>query len=102
MDGRRWRADCTLDTHERAQVKDETRVLAKFAAALSYADVPEKVRQQAIDLLVDQIGVQIGCSGMPWAKQVWQTYRAPGGKGEASVVRYGDRLPVGAAAFINS
>lgn len=81
---------------------DETRTLAKYAAGLSYEDIPTAIRARAIDLLVDQIGVQLGCSELPWAQQVRATYRRPGGTGEATVVRYGDRLPIAATAFINS
>ncbi len=81
---------------------DETKTLAKYAANLSYDDIPAAIRARAMDLLVDQIGVQLGCSELPWAQQVRATYRRPGGIAEATVVRYGDRLPIGAAAFINS
>jgi 2-methylcitrate dehydratase PrpD len=81
---------------------DETRTLAKYAAGLSYNDIPPSIRTHAIDLLVDQIGVQLGCSELPWAQQVRTTYRQPGGAAEATVVRYGDRLPIGATVFINS
>lgn len=81
---------------------DETRVLARFAATLRYEDIPEKVRAKALDLLVDQLGVQIGCSELPWAQQVRATYSRAGGAPEATVVRYGERLPLVSAAFINS
>src|SRR5688572_2263928 len=81
---------------------DETRVLAKFAADLTYEQIPSPTRARAVDLLVDQIGCVIGCSELPWAKQVRDTYRRSGGMPEATVVKYGDRLPVSAAAFINS
>ena len=39
---------------------------------------------------------------MPWAKQVREAYCRIGGRPEATVVRYGDRLPIASAAFINS
>lgn len=81
---------------------DETRELAKFAASLGYDEIPSHVLSRAADLLVDQIGVEIGCSELPWAKQVRHAFRAAGGAPEATVVRYGDRLPVASAAFINS
>ena len=81
---------------------DETRVLAKFAADLTYEAIPAHVRTRAIDLLVDQIGCEIGCSELPWAIQVRDTYCRTGGTPEATVVRYGERLPVCSAAIINS
>src|SRR4051812_6804928 len=80
----------------------ETRALAKFAAELRYEDIPAHVVTRALDVLVDQIGSELGCSHLPWAKQVRDVYRRVGGVPEATVVRYGDSLPVTAAAFINS
>jgi 2-methylcitrate dehydratase PrpD len=81
---------------------DETRLLAGFAAGLTLEQVPPRVRTLAIDNLVDQIGCQIGGSKFPWALQVYDTYKASGGVAQATVVRYGDRLPIASAAFINS
>ncbi|MBI4191975.1 MAG: MmgE/PrpD family protein [Betaproteobacteria bacterium] len=81
---------------------DETRELAKFAAGFTYDQIPARVRSLALDLIVDQLGVEIGCSEMPWAKQVREVYRRNGGTPEATVVRYGERLPASSAALINS
>jgi 2-methylcitrate dehydratase PrpD len=80
----------------------ETRKLSEFAAKLTLDQVPDHIRLIAIDLLVDQLGIQIGCAHLPWAQAVRDTYRASGGTPEATVVRYGDRLPITSAAFINS
>jgi len=80
----------------------ETRTLATWAAGLRLDQVPDDMRGIAIDLLVDQIGIQIGCSHLPWAQAVRDTYRAAGGAGEATTVRYGDKLPVVNTTFINS
>jgi len=81
---------------------DETRQLAEFAAGFTYEQIPADVRTRAVDILIDQLGVEIGCSQLPWAKQVREVYRQIGGVPEATVVRYGDRLPIASAAFINS
>ncbi len=81
---------------------DETRQLAEFTANFKYEHIPSQVRQWALDVLVDQIGCEIGCSDLPWTRQVRDTYRRSGGAPEATVVRYGDKLPVASAAFINS
>lgn len=80
----------------------ETRTLAGWAAGLTLNQVPDDMRGIAIDLLVDQIGIQIGCADLPWAQAVRDTYRAAGGAAEATTVRYGDKLPVINATFINS
>ena len=81
---------------------DETRELAKFVAGLTFGHIPDHVRARATDILVDQIGCQIGCSALPWAMQVRDMYKRSGGTPEATVVRYGDRLPITSVAFINS
>jgi 2-methylcitrate dehydratase PrpD len=81
---------------------DESRALAKYAAELSYDQIPPKVRTLAIDLLVNTIGCEIGGSALPWAKSVHQAYRNTGNLPEATVTCYGDRLPVASAAFINA
>ncbi|HSQ02422.1 MAG TPA: MmgE/PrpD family protein, partial [Burkholderiales bacterium] len=81
---------------------NETRQLSEFAASLRLKEVPAEVQGRAHDILVDQIGVQIGCSELPWAKQVREDYRRIGGVAEATVVRYGDRLPLASTAFINA
>jgi 2-methylcitrate dehydratase PrpD len=80
----------------------ETHTLTNFAVELTLDKVPVPIIGIATDLLVDQIGIQIGCSHLPWARAVYETYRRPKGAGEATVVRYGDKLPATAAAFINS
>ena len=80
----------------------ETHQLANFAQALKYEDIPVSARNKAIDILVDQIGCAVGCSELPWAKAVYHTYASTGGDAEATVIRYGDRLPVTAVAVINS
>ena len=80
----------------------ESRALAKFAAELDEANVPDHVRARAIDLLVDQIGVQIGCSDLPWARKVRDLYLKPGSAHEATIIRYGDRASLHDAIFINS
>ncbi|OGA38052.1 MAG: hypothetical protein A3G24_05540 [Betaproteobacteria bacterium RIFCSPLOWO2_12_FULL_62_13] len=81
---------------------DETRQLAQFVAGLTHTQIPADVRGRAVDILIDQLGVEIGCSQLPWAKQVREAYCRIGGTPEATVVRYGDRVPIASAAFINS
>ncbi len=83
-------------------MSDQTRRLTQFVSGLKYEDIPARVRTKALHLIIDQLGIQIGCSEMPWAKHVRAVYSRPGGTAEATVVRYGDRLPLGATAFINS
>jgi 2-methylcitrate dehydratase PrpD len=80
---------------------DKTRALARFVANFKLGDAPAPIQQRMHDLLVDQIGVEIGCSHLPWAQQVRETYRKIGGAPEATVLGYGDKLPLTSVAFIN-
>jgi len=81
---------------------EETRKLVNFAANLRYEHIPPHVCALGVDLLVNTVGCAVGGSHLPWAKQVLEAYSQPGGQQEATVVRYGMRLPVTATTFINS
>ncbi len=81
---------------------NETRVLAKFAADLREEDVPVHVRRLATNLLVDQLGCAIGGVKTPWGAQVRATVSRAGGVPDATVIYFGDKLPAGSAALINS
>jgi len=81
---------------------DETRQLAEFTEKFAYEHIPPRIRTSALDVVVDQIGCEIGCSDLPWAIQVKDTYLKSGGTPEATIVRYGDRLSAVSAAFVNS
>jgi 2-methylcitrate dehydratase PrpD len=83
-------------------MSDETRALARFAATITRERIPPRVQSIARDLLVDQIGCQIGCAELPWGRQVRTVFSRWGGTPEATVVRFGDRLPMASAAFVNS
>ena len=65
---------------------DETRTLAKFVTNFKLEDAPAPNRDRMHDLLVDQIGVETGCSHLPWAQQVHETYRRVGGAPETTVL----------------
>ena len=80
---------------------DETQQLVVFARNLAYDDIPTHVLALAIDSYIDQIGCQVGGGDLPWSKQVLDTRWRAGGATEATVVRYGHRLPLSAAVFVN-
>ena len=81
---------------------DETRELARFVSEFKYENIPDHVRALTLDNLIDQLGCEISSSQLIWGRQVRDAYGSAGGTPEATVVGYGDRLPVVAAAFINS
>jgi len=81
---------------------DETKTLAHFANTLNITDVPKSVVDKAIDLLIDQIGIQFACATLPWSKQITRMVQSLGGNSQATVVYYGFKTSPDNAAFLNS
>ena len=75
--------------------------LARFAAGLSYEDIPGQVIEKAKLHLLDALGIGLAATREPYADAVTKTARDWGGKSQATVWRYGDRLPVAHAAMVN-
>ena len=102
--GRRLSDLARLDTL--VTVVDGANFLAQYREAQSLQEAGESLGEEdernVADLLVDQIGVQLGCSELPWAQQVRATYGRAGGLPDATVVRYGDKLPVLATTSVPS
>lgn len=81
---------------------NETRVLAHFARSLQYADLSRPVIDKAIDLIIDQLGIQIACATLPWSKQITTFVKELGGRPDCTVVYYGFKTSPDNAAFLNS
>lgn len=81
---------------------NETRDLAHFASDVKLADIPRPVVEKAIDILIDQIGIQIACATLPWSKQITRMVERLGGAPHSTVVYYGFRTSPDNAAFLNS
>src|SRR3954451_2582009 len=75
--------------------------LADFINELDYAHLPLEVIDRSKALLLDQIGCQLIGSTMPWNGAVYQYVRQNKCGGPATVVNYGDRVPVEEAVFVN-
>lgn len=80
---------------------EETATLAKFAAELQYWDLPSPVIEKAKDHILDQFGVQLASSIMPWSKIVYKFVMGLGSKPECTVVGYGGKASALDAAFAN-
>ena len=48
----------------------ETRELVKFSRQLYVQGLDEKLSTKFKSLLVDQIGLQVGCSDLPWSRTI--------------------------------
>jgi 2-methylcitrate dehydratase PrpD len=81
---------------------NETRALAHFAATLELDQVPRPIIDKAIDLLIDQAGIQIFCATLPWSKQILRMVQELGGNPHSTVSYYGFKTSPDNAAFLNT
>ena len=75
--------------------------LARFAAGLSYEDIPGQVIEKSKLHLLDALGIGLAATREPYADAVTKTARDWGGAPQATVWRYGDKLPVAHASMVN-
>ena len=81
---------------------DLSQELAEFAANTRFADLPPAAVEAAKQSVLDTIGVMLAASGMePAVRPIIELVQESGGKGEATILGYGNRVPAGAAAFAN-
>jgi len=64
----------------------QTRVLAEYAAGLTYDDLPRDVRDRARDCIQDTIGIGIFGAGLPWSKIIIDYVRRTSGAGPCSIL----------------
>lgn len=77
--------------------------LAEFAFQLFHGGpVPEDVLATARYVLIDQVGLQVGCSRLPWCDAVFRYVQSLGGQGRSLVVARGLRTSAEGAAFANA
>lgn len=75
---------------------------ARWVVGLRYGDLSPDVVFEAKRCMLDTLGVQIRGATLPWVQPVYRYVRSLGGKQEATVTYYGDRLPAPYAAYANS
>jgi len=80
--------------------------LAEFTGQLEYRDLPRNVIEKARELVLDQLGVQLVCSTLPWSSAAYhyiQDIQARTGlKGESTILNYGLKTTSEDAAFVNA
>ncbi len=79
-----------------------TEKLAAHTAAVRFADIPPEAIEKAKDCLLDQIGVELIGSTLEWNKIAYRYVANMGGRGESTVINYGDKTPTLDAAFVNA
>lgn len=75
--------------------------MARFTTELTYDDIPEDVRQAARLHLLDALGVGLAATTMDFGRVIHDAGSQMGTGGEATVIGFGTRLPVLAAALVN-
>ena len=85
----------------RAQPEPASRMLARFAAALSLADVPAAVRDRAKLHILDALGLGLASNAYDYARCAVAGVAAMGTSGTCSVLGRSERFDVRDAALIN-
>jgi 2-methylcitrate dehydratase PrpD len=82
---------------------NESRELARFVAELKYSHLTVDVVAKVKDLILDHVGIMMGCSTLPWSKMIYEYVRTWGTEvGESTIVNYGNRVKAENAVFANS
>ena len=79
-----------------------TEQLAIHTAKVRYEDIPPEAIEKAKDCILDQIGVELIGSTLEWNKIAHRYVADMGGRGESTVVNYGNKVPTLDAAFVNA
>src|SRR4026207_1446273 len=87
---------------ERKMAIGITETLAAHTAKVRYEDLPRDAIQKAKDCILDQIGVELIGSTLEWNKIAYRYVAEMGGRGESTVVNYGNKVPTLDAAFVNA
>ncbi|MBD3402194.1 MmgE/PrpD family protein, partial [candidate division GN15 bacterium] len=76
--------------------------IAEFAVGLKYADLPNDVVHEVKRYLYDSVGCAYGGYHTKDVNILRDIYMAMGGKDEATLIGFGDRLPAVNATLVNS
>jgi 2-methylcitrate dehydratase PrpD len=76
--------------------------LAKNLLTVNYPDIPRDVTEHTKKQILDMLGVMLGGSSRPGAREVAELMREWGGKEESTVICHGYKAPAPAAAQANA
>lgn len=82
--------------------KSLSRIIAEFAVNLKYADLPGEVVNEVKRYLYDSIGCAYGGYHTKDVNILRDIYTDMGGKAEATVIGFGDKMPAVNATLVNS
>jgi len=82
--------------------KSVSRQIAEFAVNLQYKDIPENVVHEVKRYLYDSVGCAYGGYHTKDVDILRDIYREMGGREEATLIGFGDRMPAVNATLVNS
>jgi len=82
--------------------KSISRQIAEFAVNLKYEDLPKEVIHEVKRYLYDSIGCAFGAYNTKDVRIIYDICKEMGGKEEATLIGFGERLPAANAALVNS
>ena len=82
--------------------KSVSRVISEFAFSLKYEDLPKEVINEVKRFIYDSIGCAFGAYDAKDVNILRNVYKQMGGRPEATVIAFGEKLPAVNATLINS
>ncbi len=82
--------------------KSIARVISEFAVNLKYEDLPKEVINEVKRYLYDSIGCAFGAYKTKDVNIIRDIYKQMGGKPEATVIAFGEKIPAVNATLVNS
>ena len=76
--------------------------LAQWVVSLQYDDIPEDVIEKAKECISDWLCITVYGADSPWSKALLDVVREIGGKEEATILGYKDRVPSANAAMVHA
>ena len=76
--------------------------LGRLVADLEFDAIPADAVAGARRLMLDQLGLQVGCAALPWSRTVVELARARHAPGSARVAVTGEAMSPADAAFVNA
>lgn len=82
--------------------KSISRIISEFAIGLKYDDLPQNVINEVKRYLYDSVGCAYGAQNTNDVNIIRDLYVDMGGKEEATVIGFGDKMPAVNATLVNS
>ncbi len=76
-------------------------LLAEFACNLRYNNIPKEVINKAKYHIMDNLGVALVASKLKFSKALVSAAKEDGGGRESTIIGYGDKVSISAAALVN-